>query len=109
MSLVTSSSPPHLILSGEVDLSVAPSLRDAGTQMARLVTPGTLEIDLGDVTFIDSSGLSVIISHNRRAATERFRFAVAVGGARAVERVIDLTGLRTTLTLIDEPPGLDGA
>ena len=62
VSLVTSSSAPHLVLSGEIDLSVAPRLRDEGTEMAKSVAPGRLELDLGEVTFIDSSGLGALIA-----------------------------------------------
>ena len=90
---MTSSLAPHLILSGEVDLSVAPSLRDSGMEMARLVAPGRLEIDLGDVTFIDSSGLGALISL-RNAARQCGAKLVLVRVSQAVARFLELAGVR---------------
>ncbi len=95
MGLVTSSSAPHLILSGEVDLSVAPSLRDSGTEMARSVAPGRLEIDLGEVTFIDSSGLGALISL-RNSARQCGANLVLVRVSPAVARFFELAGVRET-------------
>ena len=90
---MTSSSAPHLILSGEVDLSVAPSLRDSGTEMARSVAPGRLEIDLGDVTFIDSSGLGALIS--LRNAAQPVRCEPRPGPCEpGVARFFELAGVR---------------
>src|SRR5204862_8358142 len=70
-------------VSGELDLDSAEKLR------ALLLSPPaqaeTVVLDLRAVTFIDSSGLSVVVGHHHRPKTERFRFAVAVGGAPAVE------------------------
>ena len=93
MGLVTSSSSPHLILSGEVDLSVAPGLEEAGTEMARSVAPGTLGIDLGDVTFIDSSGLGALISL-RNAARECGADVVLLRVSPVVARFLELAGVR---------------
>ena len=95
VGFVTSSSAPHLVLSGEIDLSVAPSLRDSGTEMARSVAPGRLEIDLGDVTFIDSSGLGALISL-RNAAQQCGSSLVLVRVSPAVARFFELAGVRDT-------------
>ena len=88
-------------VSGELDLDSAEKLR------ALLLSPPaqaeTVVLDLRQVTFIDSSGLSVVVGHHHRSKTERFRFAVAVGGAPAVERLLDLTGLRGTLAIVQDP------
>ncbi len=86
---------------GEVDLASADTLRDL--LQAPEARAATVILDLRQVTFIDSSGLSVILSHNKLAAADGFRFVVAVGGARAVERLFELTGLRDALNLIDDP------
>jgi anti-anti-sigma factor len=93
-----------IVVSGELDLGSAEQLRallnapDAQAQ--------TVILDLRAVTFIDSSGLGVIVGHNRRAAEKQFRFAVAVGGARTVGRVLDLSGLRATLAIVEDPDEL---
>lgn len=97
MGLVTSSSAPHLILSGEVDLSVAPSLRDSGTEMAKSVAPGRLEIDLGDVTFIDSSGLGALIAL-RNATQQCGASLVLIRVSPVVARFFELAGVRDSFT-----------
>ena len=90
-----------MVVSGELDLDSAEKLRDLlrGPQ----AQAGTVVLDLRQVTFIDSSGLSVVVGHHHRSQVDQFRFAVAVGGAPAVERLLDLTGLRGTLTIVADP------
>jgi anti-anti-sigma factor len=93
-----------VVVRGELDLGSADQLR-AVLHGPEAESP-TVILDLRAVTFIDSSGLGVIVGNNRRATAERFRFAVAVGGARMVERVLDLSGLRDTLTIVGDPDEL---
>lgn len=90
-----------VVVSGELDLDSAEKLR------ALLRGPdaqaATVVLDLREVSFIDSSGLSVVVGQHHRSQAEGFRFAVAVGGAPSVERLLDLTGLRGTLTIVEHP------
>jgi anti-anti-sigma factor len=88
-------------VSGELDLDSAEKLR-AALHSPEAQAP-TVVLDLRGLRFIDSSGLSVIVAHHQRAKAAGFRFAVAVGGASSVERLLDLTGLRGTLTIVDVP------
>jgi anti-sigma B factor antagonist len=83
-------------ISGEHDLSTAPSLRRRldGLLDERVATV----VDLSPATFIDSSILGVILDSRRRAADARIGFAVARSeGAEAVDRVLEVTGLRNEL------------
>jgi anti-sigma B factor antagonist len=83
-------------ISGEHDLSTAPSLRRRldGLLDERVATV----VDLSPATFIDSSILGVILDSRRRAADARIGFAVARSeGAEAVDRVLEVTGLRSEL------------
>jgi anti-anti-sigma factor len=93
VGLVTNPSAPHLVLSGEVDLSIAPSLRDSGAEMAKAIAPGRLEIDLGDVTFIDSSGLGALISL-RNTTQQCGARLVLVRVSPVVARFFELAGVR---------------
>ncbi len=95
---MSSSSAPHLTLSGEIDLAVAPDLRDAGSTLAKAVAPGPLEIDLGDVTFIDSSGLGALISV-RNAARECGTHLVLIRVSPTVARFFELAGVQDSFTL----------
>ncbi len=85
-----------LTISGEHDLSTAPTLR---RRIDNLLDEGTATvIDLSPATFIDSSILGVVLDGRRRAADAGIGFAIVhANGADAVDRVLDVTGLRTEL------------
>ncbi len=85
-----------LTISGEHDLSTAPTLR---RRIDILLDEGTpTVIDLSPATFIDSSILGVILDGRRRAAEAGVGLAVFhEDGADAVDRVLEVTGLRTEL------------
>ena len=89
-------------LEGEIDLSAAP---DAERRIAQAEArePGRLVIDLREVTFMDSSGLRVLLTAHRRADQAGRGFALVKGG-EAVERLLDVTGLTGRLEILDEPP-----
>ena len=85
-----------LTISGEHDLSTAPNLR---RRLDGLLDERTATIiDLSPATFIDSSILGVILDGRRRAAEAGIGFAVVhSNSANAVDRVLEVTGLRTEL------------
>jgi anti-sigma B factor antagonist len=85
-----------LTISGEHDLSTAPSLR---RRLNSLLDEGSgTVIDLSPATFIDSSILGVILEGRRRATDREVGFAVVhADGADAVDRVLEVTGLRAEL------------
>jgi anti-anti-sigma factor len=82
---------------GEIDLANRDLL---DIQIAELWDSGweTVILDLSEVTFIDSSGLQVLMGHHHRAAQAGSRFAV-VDGSPMVSRVLALTGLDRVLKL----------
>jgi anti-sigma B factor antagonist len=85
-----------LTISGEHDLSTAPSLR---RRIDNLLDEGSATVvDLSPATFIDSSILGVILDGRRRAEAAGIGFAVVhATGADAVDRVLEVTGLRAEL------------
>jgi anti-sigma B factor antagonist len=85
-----------LTISGEHDLSTAPNLR---RRLDGLLDEGTATvIDLSPATFVDSSILGVILDGRRHAAEANIGFAVVhSNGADAVDRVLEVTGLRAEL------------
>jgi anti-sigma B factor antagonist len=85
-----------LTISGEHDLSTAPNLR---RRIDSLIDEGLATVvDLSPATFIDSSILGVILDGRRRATDARLGFAVArSNGSDAVDRVLEVTGLRSEL------------
>jgi anti-sigma B factor antagonist len=85
-----------LTISGEHDLSTAPILR---RRLEGLLSESTAAVvDLSPATFIDSSILGVILDGRRRAAAAGIGFAVVhANGDDAVDRVLEVTGLRAEL------------
>jgi anti-anti-sigma factor len=84
---------------GEVDLETASQLGDAALDALREVSPHVV-LDLAGVTFMDSTGLKVLLTIHRRAELAGGSFAVAAA-ARPVRRVLTLTGLDQTFALYD--------
>ena len=89
-----------VVVSGELDLA---SVDDLQAALARPeAQAGSLVFDLRDVTFIDSSGLSVIVASHQRMRAAQGRFAVVVSRPSAVHRLFELCGLTETLAITDD-------
>jgi anti-sigma B factor antagonist len=78
-------------LRGELDLSNAPALRErlldiAATQSASLI------LDLSGLTFMDSTGISVLVAAERRAHQLGGSLSLA-GPQKVVARVLHITSL----------------
>lgn len=82
---------------GEVDLESASRLGDRALEALRDVSPH-LAIDLSGVTFMDSTGIKVLLSIQRRADLASGSFAIAAA-TRPVRRILSLTGLDQTFRL----------
>ena len=90
-----------VVASGEIDLATSPQLRDALT--APDAQASTVVLDLRQVTFIDSSGLGVIVGQQKRSQEDGHQFVVAVDRASAVQRILDLSGLIKILDVVSDP------
>jgi anti-sigma B factor antagonist len=89
-----------LTVTGELDLATSPALE---AELERASSgPELVILDLRGVTFMDSTGLSLLVKAQRRAQDARRRLAVVKGGAQ-VQRLLTLTGVAERLTLIDSP------
>jgi anti-anti-sigma factor len=91
-------------LRGELDFDEAPTF---GRVLDELRADGDREVvvDLSGLTFIDSSGISVLVSAAKASAADRGTLVVA--GAQAhVQRVFDIVNLAELVAI---EPGLDGA
>jgi anti-anti-sigma factor len=87
------------IAGGEIDLWSAPDVRAALAPH----TEGAVVLDLRGVTFMDSSGLGLIVEQQQRARRHGFRFALSVVHSSDVHRILELSGLTKTLELTDDP------
>ncbi|HET6549771.1 MAG TPA: STAS domain-containing protein, partial [Solirubrobacter sp.] len=90
-----------VVAGGEIDLATSPRLREALIDPA--ARAATVVLDLRAVTFIDSSGLGVIVGQQKRARESGERFAVAIAGGSPVERILEVTGLAGILDVIADP------
>lgn len=86
---------------GDLDLISVPTADQA---LERAQTEArTVVLDLRALRFIDSSGLRVVLTAQRRASQDGTRLLVAPGEA-GVRRVFDLSGVGALIELVDAPP-----
>ncbi len=93
-----------IAVTGELDLASSPALRE---ELDQLVEDGIelVILDLRELVFMDSTGLSVVVKAHQNALESGRRFAVVRGG-KQVERLLTLTGVGERLTVIDRPEEL---
>lgn len=90
---------------GEIDIATVDELKTAIDEafddpVDRLV------VDLTGSSFMDSTGLKTLVMSNRRFEEAGRSFAVAVSGG-PVARLIDLSGVNTTIRTVESVDDLD--
>ena len=89
-----------LTVSGELDVAASPGFSEKLNEVIRL-KPGDVVVDLSRVSFVDSTGLAVLLNALRRLTRARRRMAVVIG-AGAVRRAFDITRLHWTFDVFDD-------
>jgi anti-anti-sigma factor len=84
---------------GELDMSTSAKLDDA-VREAEATDAKRIVIDLTAVTFMDSSGLKVLLEAGARARANSNRLRL-VRGSRRVQRVFELTKTSEILPFLD--------
>jgi anti-sigma B factor antagonist len=86
---------------GDIDLATVDSLR---RHIDRCVAAGNKRVvlDLRDVTFMDSTGLHLILETDAAARAAEWELRLIQGPAH-VERVFELAGLRDALPFVQAP------
>jgi anti-sigma B factor antagonist len=89
-----------LALGGELDVANAAEARTAllGLQPPR---GGWLVIDLRDLSFMDSTGIHLILEAKQHAEKRGATFAL-IRGARAVHRALEIVGLAEQALTVDD-------
>jgi anti-sigma B factor antagonist len=87
---------PVVTVTGELDIGNADSLRSVVEEVVA-ASPRVLVFDLGDLTFMDSSGIAVLVSAANHVETVEVRNPTAI-----VRRIIESTGLAEILRM--DPP-----
>ena len=89
-----------LLLEGDIDLHASPRIREAASLLLDLELPRIL-IDLGGVTYMDSSGIAVLIETMQRAQTYGGRLALFAIPHR-VRMVFEIAQLDRVLDLFPD-------
>lgn len=106
LSLAVASAGARTVLrvAGEVDVSSAPQLQDKLSDLVD-VAGAALIVDLSGVTFIDSTGLGVLVGARNRAAELDGSISLVVASDRVL-KLFRITGLDG---VFDVHPSLDDA
>ena len=83
-------------LAGEVDLAVADRVESAIDEVLKGEDGVDITIDLDGVTFLDSTGLRVLVAAHGRCAREG-RSLTLINPSTPVSRLLEITGLGQTL------------
>jgi anti-anti-sigma factor len=85
----------RLVLGGDLDMAARFQAEQALDDL--LSTPlEQLVVDLGEVTFVDSTGMGLVLEVNDRARAEGFRLRL-LRGPDEVQRVFELAGVADVL------------
>jgi anti-sigma B factor antagonist len=91
-------------ISGELDLASSPALEEELERVAAS-DASLVIVDLRELEFMDSTGLSVLVRAHQRATENSQRFGL-VNGSQQVQRLLSLTGVADRLMLAEAPEGL---
>ena len=87
----------EVVLSGELDLSTAPSLRACVEGLGNGYRQ--VLIDLGDLHFLDSTGVALLLSFQRSFGPE-FRQLTVRCPPGPVRRVLQVSGVESRLAIV---------
>jgi anti-anti-sigma factor len=90
----------YLALRGELDLSTVEKVEQE-LRRAERSEPTLVVLDLGSLSFLDSTGLRTIVTAHQRAQ-EAGRRLVIVKGPDTVHRVFTITRLDERLDMVDD-------
>ena len=87
---------PHVVVRGELDVATSPQLRN---ELNALLTRGAqhITVEFGDVSFVDSSGLGVLVGTYKRLREEGSGTIRIIGAQPSVRKVFEITGLESAL------------
>ena len=99
----------HTIVSvaGEIDLYTAPRLRSELITALAGGGPARIVVDMSGVEFCDSTGMNVLLAAQRQAREAGGDVQLA-GPRPAIRRVLQVTGLETVFTVLDDTAAVAG-
>jgi anti-sigma B factor antagonist len=99
IEIQTTSDVPVVRLTGELDIDQAVRVRE---HLDKVIDAGTvrLVIDLSDVSYIDSTGLGMLVAVHKRLIAEQGFYVLTVPRA-SQRKVFEITGLSTVLVIVE--------
>jgi anti-sigma B factor antagonist len=94
----------RVALAGDLDLATAPMLSEALERVER-GEPDVIVLDLREVTFMDSTGMSILLEAGKRAGEAGWELQI-IRGSNQVDRLIAETGVEEFLTFVEEGEAL---
>jgi anti-anti-sigma factor len=92
-----------VVLAGELDIAAEADATAALTDA--IDDSGVLVADLREVTFLDSTGVRVLLTADLQAKERGVRFAVARGDGM-VRRLLEVTRIEQRFPVVDDPAEL---
>ena len=92
---------PHLELIGELDLSTIDPFK-LRLELVEREEPETIVVDLRRVTFMDSMGLGILVSHRLRAR-QAGRRLLLIQGPQPIRDLFELTGMLDQFDWVEPP------
>ena len=102
LQLSTSAEGCTVTVVGEVDSTTAPGLRECLLEVLHRPAATPVQVDLSQVTFLDSAGLSALATAHRAATATGRVLLIRCGTARAVVRPLQITGLWDVFTVVQD-------
>jgi anti-anti-sigma factor len=96
---ITSSDVGALVVSGELDLATSAELDE---RLNTVAAASSITLDLAGVSFIDSSGLRVLLEHHNRLESGGGRLEL-VDISTPTARLLEIAGLQDHLNVIKTP------
>ncbi len=95
----------YMVLIGELDLSCVKRFGEAFNESVA-DRPSDLVVDLRSVTFVDSTGLALLLKVDNFAREEGMRLHMVKSPIEIVQAVFEATGIDKILPMCDDPPRL---
>lgn len=96
-----------LSVRGEIDLYTAPRLHGELVSALTCGAAQRLVVDMSGVEFCDSTGMNVLLAAHRRAREQGGDLELA-GPRRTVRKILQVTGLESVFTVLDDPAAVPG-
>lgn len=98
----------RIALEGEWDIARREELRTLLSDAVARATPEQVFVlDLREVTFVDSSALSIFLNTHRRLTRAGVKMGTVVRSGSIVLRAIEVTNLYETLNVLETETGAD--